>query len=164
VQVFVGLWPPPKVCRALADYPRPGRDGLRWSTPSQWLIPLRPLGHVRDAVVPGLIETLAEELEGAPAVEVGLGTPPHGEWLRSPVTGAEELQEVVFEVTEPLVPRTHPHKDWQAQLVLARGRSPKDLVVPLDLKWKAASLSLARATRSREGPGYEDVATFPLGR
>jgi 2'-5' RNA ligase len=163
MQLFVGVWPPPKVRQLLSEYPRPKRDGLRWSTPSQWLITIRPLGHVADRVVSDLIETLHEELEGAPTLKASLGTPLHGEWLRSPVTGLEDLLEVVFEVTEPLVPRTHFHSEWAAHLVLARGRSPRELVAPLAASWTVKSVSLAKATRSKEGPGYEDVSTFPLG-
>ncbi len=164
MQLFVGVWPPPKVQKLLSEYPRPKREGLRWSTPPQWLIKIRPLGHVADRIVPELIDTLGEELYGAPRVKVALDTPLHGEWLRSPVTGLDELVDVVFEVTEPLVPRTHPNNDWSAYLVLARGRSPKDLVAPLAASWTVTSVVLAKATRSNDGPGYEDVATFPLGR
>ena len=164
MQLFVGVWPPPKVQKILTAYPRPKRNGLRWSTPSQWLIKIRPLGHVADAVVPELTETLRAELDGAPKLRASLGTPLHGEWLRSPVNGLEELMEVVFEVTEPLVPRTHPHNEWTADLVLARGRSQKELVVPVTASWTVTSLSLARAARSKDGPAYEDVATFSLGR
>jgi 2'-5' RNA ligase len=164
MQLFVGVWPPPKVQELLSVYPRPKREGLRWSTPSQWIITIRPLGHVADRIVPDLIETLGEELDGAPRVKVSLGTPLHGEWLRAPVNGLDELIDVVFEVTEPLVPRTHPNNEWSAHLVLARGRSPKELVAPLVASWTVTSVSLARAARSKDGPGYEDVATFPLGR
>jgi 2'-5' RNA ligase len=163
VQLFVGVWPPPRIQKVLRAYPRPERNGVRWSTPSQWLVNIRPLGHVADRLVPSLIETLRAELDGAPRVKVSLGTPLHGEWLRAPVTGLDELLQVVFEVTEPLVPRTHPHNEWTAHLVLARGRSPRDLVAPLAGSWTATEVSLAKATRSREGPGYEDVETFPLG-
>jgi 2'-5' RNA ligase len=163
VQLFVGVWPPPKVQKVVSEYPRPKRDGLRWSTPSQWLVVIRPLGHVPDRLVADLIETLSEELDGAPKTKASLGTPLHGDWLRSPVTGLEELLDVVFEVTELLVPRTHPDNPWTANLVLARGRSPKELVVPLAATWTVTSVSLAKATRSKDGPGYEDVVTFPLG-
>ena len=164
MQLFVGVWPSPKVRETLSEYPRPKRDGVRWSTPSQWLVKIRPLGHVADRIVPELVETLREELDGAPRVKVSLGTPLHGEWLRSPVNGLDELVDVVFEVTEPLIPRTHPHNEWVPHLVLARGRSPKELVAPLAASWTVASVSLAKATRTREGAGYEDVVTFPLGR
>ncbi len=59
VQLFVGTWPPPAVQRALAAYPRPATPGLRWSTSAQWLVKLRPLGHVDVALVPELYEDLA---------------------------------------------------------------------------------------------------------
>lgn len=72
--------------------------------------------------------------------------------------------DVVFEVTELLVPRTHPQSDWSAHLVLARGRSPKDLLAPLDASWTVTSVSLAQSVRTPGGPGYEDVAVFSLGR
>ena len=161
MQLFVGVWPSAKVRQALSGYPRPGRPGLRWSTPSQWLVKLRPLGHVPDRIVPGLIETLTAELEGAPRLRATLQTPLPGEWLRCPVRGLEELQELVFEVTEPLVPRTHPHND--AHLVLARGRSPRELVAPLSCSWSVSSVSVAQAVRTPEGPGYGDVAVVQLG-
>src|SRR5439155_22278691 len=121
MQLFVGVWPPPRVQKILSDYPRPERNDLRWSTPTQWLVKIRPLGHVADRVVPEVTETLREELDGAPKPRASLETPLHGAWLRSPVTGIEDLVEVVFEATEPLVPRTHPHNEWTAHLVLARG-------------------------------------------
>ena len=164
MQLFVGVWPPPRVQRLLADYPRPDRPDLRWSTPAQWLVKIRPLGHVPDRIVPALEQTLREELDGAPRVRARLASPLHGEWLRSPVTGLEELKEVIFEVTEALVPRTHPHNEWTTHVVLARGRSPKDLVAPLNTSWTVSSVSLAKAVRTRGGPGYEDLASFPLGR
>ena len=162
MQLFVGTWPPPKVQRVLSDYPRSNLAGLRWSMPSQWLINIRPLGHVPAPLVPQLVETLQDELDGAPRTKATLESPLHGEWLRSPVSGLEELQGAVFEVTEPLVPGTHPHNEWAANLVLARGRAPKELVAPLSVSWTVTSICLAKATRSKDGPGYEDVATIRL--
>lgn len=164
MRLFVGIWPPLKVHEVLAAYPRPERPGLRWSTPLQWLVTIRPLGHVADRVVPDLVATLGEELDGAPKAQATLEAPIHGEWLRCPVTGLGELLEAVFEVTEPIVPRTHPHKNWTPTLVLARGRSPKELAAPLSASWTVNMVSLAKASRTAEGPGYEDVATFELGR
>jgi 2'-5' RNA ligase len=162
VQLFVGVWPSLKVRKVLSEYPRPDHPGVRWATPSQWFVTIRPLGHVPDRVVPELIETLRDELDGAPRPRLSLGTPLHGEWLRSPVSGLEELLDVVFEVTEPLVPRTHPQNEWTANLVLARGRSPRELVAPLAASWTATEVALAKATRTPEGPGYEDIEAFPL--
>jgi 2'-5' RNA ligase len=162
-QLFVGVWPPPKVVKVLGDYPRPARDGLRWSTPSQWLVVVRPLGHVADALVPALADTLRFELDGMPKPKATLTTPRHGGWLRTPVDGLEELTDVVFEVTEPLVPRTHPNNPWEVSIVLARGRSPRELVEPLSGSWTVGEVVLARGTRGKQGPGYETVEAFRLG-
>lgn len=164
MQLFVGVWPPPKVQRVLSTYPRPAGGGLRWSTPSQWLVNVRPLGHVADSLVPELLDTLRFELDGAPGPTATLQTPRHGEWLRAPVAGLDELRDVVFEVTTPIVPITHPGaKPWEVVLVLARGRSPRELVRPLSASWTVGEVVLARATRTPDGPGYETVESFPLG-
>ena len=163
MQLFVGTWPPQKVQGQLAAYPRPTRRGLRWSTPAQWLVVIRPLGHVADSVIPPLIDTLCGALAHAPRIKVSIDPPRYGEWIQAPVKGLDELVDVVFEATEPLVPSTHPHKAWAAHLVLARGRTTRFEPAPLTASWTVKSLTLAKATRTSEGPGYEDVATFALG-
>ena len=161
-QLFVGVWPSPKVVQVLADYPRPKDHG--WSTPQQWLAQVRPLGHVTDdAIVAQLVETLRFELDGMPKPKAKLETPKHGEWLRTPVSGLEELTEVVFEVTEPIVPRTHPNNPWEVAIVLSRSRSPKELVHPLSASWTVGEVVLAKGTRSKAGHGYETVESFRLG-
>ena len=45
---------------------------MRWSTPPQWLVVIRPLGHVADDVVPELTKVLEEELSGTPTRKVSL--------------------------------------------------------------------------------------------
>jgi len=164
MRLFVGTWPPPKVQRQLIDYPRPELSGLRWSTPSQWLVVIRPLGHVPDALVEPLITALHDGLDGVPTVTASVGTPRHGEWVQAPVSGLEELLEVVFEATEPLVPVTHPHNPWSAHLVLARGRTKGFELAPLAASWTVRSVVVAKAARTDEGPGYDDVAALPLGK
>jgi 2'-5' RNA ligase len=164
VQLFVGTWPPPKVRSVLANYPRPAINGMRWSTPSQWLVVVRPLGHVADGAVPELTDVLRDELSGVPSVKVSLEPPRRGEWLQAPVRGLDDLVDDVFAATEHLVPVTHPHKRWGAHLVLARGRSRTYEPQPLDAAWTVTSLVLARAVRTAEGPGYETISTFRLGR
>lgn len=166
VQLFVGVWPPARVQKVLSDYPRPKVTDVRWSTPSQWLVKLRPLGHVADAIVPQLIETLRFELDGAPKVKVSMGpaaTRFGGAWLHAPVHGLDDLGAVIFETTEGLIPVTHP-QPFSADLVLARAkRCPPELVQPISATWTVSSVSLAKATRTKDGPGYEDVEIFPLG-
>lgn len=162
-QLFVGVWPAPKAMTALHDYPRP--DGAtQWSAPAQWLVNVRPLGNVADATVATLVDALAFELDGMPKPKATLRTPLHGEWLRSPVTGLDELRDVVFEATTPIVPITHPKSvPWPVTLVLSRGRAPKELVVPLEVSWTVAEVVLAKGTRTKEGHAYETVETIPLG-
>ena len=162
-QLFVGIWPPPKIVAALADYPRADDVG-GWATPAQWLVNVRPLGHVNDErVVDQLVDTLRFELDGMPKPMASLGTPRHGSWLRVPILGIEDLTEVVFEVTEPIVPRTHPNNPWEVAIALRRDRSARELVHPVSGRWRVGEVVLARGRRTRDGHGYETVESMPLG-
>jgi 2'-5' RNA ligase len=165
-RLFVAVWPPPEVVAALMDLDRPAVPGVRWSVAEQWMVKVRPLGHVHDRVVPPLLEALRAELDGAPAVRCVLGPATRrlgGQWLGAPVAGLDDLAAVVFEATQELVPVTHP-QPFQADIVLARGRVPKELAGrPLSASWTARSLSLV-ADRSAPGAArYEDLAVIPLG-
>ena len=68
----------------------------------------------------------------------------------------------MFEATEELVPVTHP-QPFQADLVLARGRVPRELAGrPVTGSWTARSVSLVA---DRSAPGavrLEELATYPL--
>lgn len=161
-KLYVGAWLPPKVQQAVAAYPRPPAADVRWSTPSQWLVSMRPLGDVAAAAVPSIADALRFELDGAPKANVAFGEVHREGWLMASVTGLEELVEVVFEATLEVVPATH-RTTWQAHVVLARGRCPKELVAPLSARWTVGEVVLARGTRTNEGPGYETVEKFALG-
>ena len=137
---------------------------MRWSTPPQWLVVIRPLGHVADDVVPELTKVLEEELSGTPTRKVSLEDPRRGQWLRPPVQGLDRLVDDVFAATEHLVPVTHPDNRWTANLVLARGRSRTYGPTPLGAAWTVTSVVLARAVRTAEGPGYETISSIRLGR
>jgi hypothetical protein len=163
VQLFVGVWPTPKVVAALRAYPRP-EGSTAWATEAQWLVNVRPLGHVSDAVASDLVDALAFELDGMPKPKATLRTPLHGTWLRSPVDGLDELRDVVFEATVPIVPVTHPKSlPWAVALPLSRDRAPKELVHPLDVRWTVGEVVLAKGRRTSEGHGYETVHAFRLG-
>jgi len=163
VQLFVGVWPTPKVLAALREYPRP-EGATSWATEQQWMVNVRPLGHVSDAVASELIEALEFELDGMPKPKARLQTPKHGSWLRSPVDGLDELRDVVFEATVPIVPVTHPKSlPWEVALPLSRERASKDLVHPLDVSWTVGEVVLAKGRRTKEGHGYETVHAFRLG-
>jgi 2'-5' RNA ligase len=82
--------------------------------------------------------------------------------LGAPVHGLEDLAAVVHEATEGLVPVTHP-QPFQADVVLARGRVPKDLAGrPISGRWTARSVSLVADRSSVKAPRFEDLATIPL--
>jgi 2'-5' RNA ligase len=164
-RLFVATWPPAEVVATLAALDRPEVPGVRWSAPEQWMVKVRPLGYVEDRVVPPLRDVLEAELDGAPAVECTLGpaTRRIGDWLGAPVEGLDELAAVVFEVTSELVPVTHP-QPFQADVVLARGRVPRDLAgQPVSASWTARSVALVADRSSPRAPKYEDLAVFPLG-
>jgi 2'-5' RNA ligase len=135
---------------------------VRWSTPEQWLVSLRPLGDVLTPRVPALADALRFELDGAPKAKVAFGPVYREGWLLAEVTGLADFVEVVFEATLELVPATH-RTTWTPHVVLARGRCPKELVAPLTARWTLDHVVLARATRTKAGPGYETVEKFPLG-
>jgi 2'-5' RNA ligase len=164
-RLSVAVWPPPEVVDVLSAFDRPPSKDVRWSTPEQWLIKVRPLGHVDDATAKLLADLLRAELAGAPAVQCVLGPTTRrlgGQWLGVPVTGLEALGAVVFDLTEDLVPVTHP-QPFQADVVLARGKVKADLAGrPLSASWTAQSLALV-ADRSSPGTArFEDLAVFPL--
>jgi 2'-5' RNA ligase len=164
-RLFVAVRPPPEVVALLSALDRPALPGVRWSLPEQWLVKLRPLGQVDERVVPALRDALGAELDGAPAVTCRLGPVTRrlgGQWLGAPVHGLDELAAVVFEATQELVPVTHP-QPFQADLVLARGRVPRELAGrPVTGSWTARSVSLV-ADRSGPGtPRFEDLASYPL--
>jgi 2'-5' RNA ligase len=165
-RLFVAVRLPPEVAARLAALERPALPGVRWSLPEQWLVKLRPLGHVDDRVVPSLRAALEAELDGAPAVTCRLGPATRrlgGQWLGAPVHGLDDLAAVVFEATSDLVPVTHP-QPFQADVVLARGRVPRELAGrPVTGSWTARSVVLVADRSSPHGPRFEDLATFPLG-
>lgn len=150
----------------VAALPREPLPGVIWSLPEQWIVKVRPLGHVADGLVAPLVEQLAAELDGAPAVACTLGPATErlsGQWLSVPVTGLADLGAAVFEATAGLVPVTHP-QPFRTDLVLARGKVPKELAgEPVAVGWVADGVLLV-ADRSAPGrPRMVDVATFPLG-
>lgn len=164
-RLFLATWPPPEVVAVLSALDRPDVPGVRWSTPEQWMVKVRPLGYVEDRVVPPLRDVLEAELDGAPpaACTLGPSTRRLGEWLGAPVAGLDELASVVFEVTSELVPVTHP-QPFQADVVLARGRVPSDLAGrPVSASWTARSVALVADRSSPRAAKFEDLAVFPLG-
>ena len=164
-RLFVAVPLPPEVAARLSAFDRPALPGVHWSVPDQWLVKLRPLGHVDGRVVRPLRDTLEAELAGAPAVACRLGPATRrlgGQWLGAPVHGLDELAAVVFEATQELVPVTHP-QPFQADVVLARGRVPRELAGrPVAGSWTARSVVLVADRSSPRAVRFEELASFPL--
>lgn len=164
-RLAVAIRTPAAVQAALAALPREPAPGVIWSLPEQWIVKIRPLGHVPDPLVDPLVELLAAELAGAPAVSCVLGPAterPSGGWLVAPVAGLDQLGAVVFEATAGLVPVTHP-QPFRADVVLARGKVGATLAgTPIGASWEADRVVLV-ADRSAPGrPRLDDLAAFEL--
>jgi hypothetical protein len=160
-QLFVGVWPPKKVVQAIAAYPRTG-DG--WTDERQWLVNVRPLSYASGDVTAALVKALRFELDGMPKPKAALGTVKHGEWLRVTIDGLDELRDVVFEATMPIVPVSHPKSmPWEVAIVLRRSRSPIELVRPLAGSWTVGEVVLAEGSRRGGSYHYETVESIPLG-
>ncbi|RAS71122.1 2'-5' RNA ligase [Lentzea atacamensis] len=164
MRLSVAIWPPPEIVAVLGALHR--APGVRWSAPEQWLVKVRPLGTVPERVVPGLVEALAEELDGAPAARCVLGprTRPIGQWLGVPVSGLDELAAAVFGATAPIVPVTHP-QPFQADVVVARGRVPASVAgEAISGEWIADRIALVADRSSPGRTRFEDLARFELER
>lgn len=149
----------------LRSLPRTAAPGVVWSVPAQWVVKLRPLGHVAEHLVDDLVAAPADELAGVPAATCVLGPATRrlgGRWLGAPVQGLDDLAGTVFDATAGIVPVTHP-QPFRADLVLARGRVPRELAgQPVGGRWTADTVALV-ADRSAPGRSrLEDVAAFRL--
>jgi 2'-5' RNA ligase len=151
VRLFVAIRPPAHVVEVLGALRRAPVAGVTWSVPEQWVVKLRPLGHVADHVVDPLVTALADELEGVP--------PQRAEDLDD-VGGRPDGHEQSHRVG--LVPVTHP-QPFQADVVLARGRVPAAAAgEPVAAEWTAREVALVADRSSPRRPLLDDVATFRL--
>lgn len=116
-------------------------------------------------MVPPLREALQAELDGAPAAGCVLGPAPRrlgGQWLGAPVAGLDDLAAAVVAATEGLVPVTH--NRFQADVVLARGRVPKELAgPPVSASWTATSRLVVADRSSPRAARYQDILVLRLG-
>jgi 2'-5' RNA ligase len=162
-QLFVGTWPPPEVAAVIAEYPKKEITGLRWATPPEWLVNLRPLNDVIAAKIEPLADALRSALDGVAPPTARLDRVFREGWLTVEVDGLEALTATVYESTVPIVP-ARLNESWHASIVVARGPMTHAMVVPLPaVTWSVTEVVLARTSRSREGPGYTTLETFPLG-
>ena len=165
VRLAFAVRPPPEVLAVVASLPRAPLEHVVWSRPEQWIVRLRPLGHVAVHQSRQLVDAVAAELDGAPPMPVCLGPATRrlaGQWLGAPVTGLDELAAGVFAATERLVPVTHP-QPFHADLVLARGRVPAELAgQAVRAEWTVTEVLLVADRSSPHGPRMEDVGSIAL--
>jgi 2'-5' RNA ligase len=165
VRLFVAIRPPADVVEVLGAVRREPVAGVTWSVPEQWVVKLRPLGHVPEHLVEPLVTALTDELDGVPPAQCALGPATRrlgGQWLGAPVSGLDDLAALVFDATVGIVPVTHP-QPFQADIVLARGRVPAALAgEPVAAEWTAREVALMADRSSPRRPLLEDVATFRL--
>lgn len=165
VRLSFAVRPPPDVLSRIASVPRPQSEDVVWSHPEQWIVKLRPLGHVQTLLQQPLAEAVRAELDGAPAVLARLGPATRrlaGQWLGVPVVGLDELAAAVFAATGPVVAVTHP-QPFRADLVLARGRVPRELAgVELRAEWTVTEVLLVADRSAPHRPRLDDLATIPL--
>jgi len=165
MRLFVAIRPPLDVVEVLGVLPREPTPDVTWSVPEQWVVKLRPLGHVPEHLVDPLVTALADELTGVPPAHCTLGPTTRrlgGQWLGAPVSGLDDLAAVVFDATVGLVPVTHP-QPFQADVVLARGRVPAGLAGdPVAAEWTARAVALVADRSSPRRPFLDDVAGFAL--
>jgi len=165
VRLSFAVRPPEDVVSVLSAMPRPQTENVVWSRPEQWIVKLRPLGHVPVAFQQPLIEAVQGEVDGAEPVRVSLGPVTQrlaGQWLGVPVAGLDELAELVFASTAAIVPVTHP-QPFRADLVLARGRVPKDLAgVEVRADWTVTELLLVADHSAPGRPRLDDLARIRL--
>jgi 2'-5' RNA ligase len=162
-RLAVAVWPPPEIVTTLQRLTR--QPGLNWSKPEQWMIKLRPLGHVDPLLVEPLSTALADELAAAGPADCVLGPETRrlgGQWLGVPVSGLDDLAATVFDATVAIVPVTHP-QPFQADIVVARGHVPAEVAgEAITGTWRVESVALV-ADRSGPGrPRFENVAEFQL--
>jgi len=166
MRLCVAIRPPADVVAVLGALRREPAAGVTWSVPEQWVVKLRPLGHVPEHLVEPLVAALSDELDGVPPVRCSLGPATSrlsGQWLAAPVSGLDDLAAVVFDATVGLVPVTHP-QPFRADLVLARGRVPASFAgEPVAAEWTARSVALVADRSSPRNPRLEDLAVFSLG-
>lgn len=162
VRLFVAIWPPDDVLDRLTDIERPKDRGVKWVAQENLHITLRFLGDADEVEVAArLDETL---LPGATAV-VGPAFDLLGERaLISPVTGVDELAEVVRQSLRGLGAEPEP-KRFHGHITVARlarnARPRRSAGRPFEASFSVAEVALVASTLHETGAVYDTVATWP---
>lgn len=153
----------------MAGLDRPSVTGLRWTTPQQWHVTLRFLGHVDDARP--VVEALAGVGRRGPGpVDAVLG-PATGRFdqriLHVPVGGLEGVAGEVIAATAHLgrPPEDRPFAGHITLARVARG-ARVDLRplagMPVSGTWTVTDVCLVESHLSSAGARYEVVGRVPL--
>ncbi|GAA4711635.1 RNA 2',3'-cyclic phosphodiesterase [Pseudonocardia yuanmonensis] len=176
MRVFVAVVPPPEALAELAAALAPVQRNLRgprWTRPEQWHLTLAFLGELDEDTVDGVRAGLAGVAARSAPVELALtGAGRFGErvlWtgLAGDTAGLGALAAEVAAVARAAGVALEDRR-FAAHLTLARGRGGVGGLAPAvralagftGRTWRADTL---RLVRSRPGPQYDDLATWPLG-
>ena len=157
-RLFVAVWPPDDVIRALAAMARPAAVGVRWTEPERVHVTLRFLGECDEAGAADVLRSArlpAARVMLGPAVErLGRGV------LIVPAQGLDELAASVLAATRHLgLPP--PERVFRGHLTVARFKSepPPDYRQPLEASFDVSDVALVRS----DPPGtYVNVERFAL--
>lgn len=175
MRVFVAVVPPPEAVAELTAAVAPVRRdlrGVRWTSPEQWHLTLAFLGEVDEETLDGVQAGLAAVAAGGAPVELALsGAGRFGErvlWtgLAGDTDGLATLAAGVAAAVRAAGVALE-DRPFRAHLTLARGRggvsglgqAVRALAGFAGRPWRAEALHLVR---SRPGPAYDDLATWPL--
>jgi 2'-5' RNA ligase len=164
--MFVAVWPPPEVMRALSGLAEGREEGLSWTPAERWHVTLRFLGEVRGDQVPALCQAMEQAVVrqlpchatlGPATVRLGRTV------LTVPVAGLEPLGAAVIEATRPFgqPPEDRP---FVGHLTVARGRGRRPVPSrlagrPVEGAWQVTEVTLVRSRLGRDGPTYDVVFT-----
>jgi len=185
VRLFVAVWPPPAVVRAVevalatvrsASSPAAGSQGapsprdadLRWTASTRWHVTLRFLGEAGLDEAGPAFRSVGRSVPGPVEAVVGPATGSFGRRvLHVPVAGLDGLAAAVLAATAPVgcPPDDRPFAG-HLTLARARARGGVDLSawcgLPVSGSWTVGELTLVASATGAEGSRYDLVDRLPL--
>jgi RNA 2',3'-cyclic 3'-phosphodiesterase len=162
-RLFVAVWPPPAVVRAIAaEVPRPPRPGVRWVPPQDWHVTLRFLGRAEPAEA---VEAL-DRLVGVPVrASIGPAVTTLGRAVVClPVGGLDDLAGAVRSATAGVGQPPDP-RGFTGHLTLARRRGRAQ--VPTGSRFEAGfevdEVALVASDTLPSGARYRVLQRWRLG-
>lgn len=163
----MAVWPPDDVLDLIAGLPRPGVDGLRWTTRDQWHVTLRFFGSVELEEASAAVQSVSVS---ATTAVLGPETGRFGNRvLHVPVAGLDVVAGAVVRGTEGVGKPPEP-RPFSGHLTLARARDRRRGVdlrplagTPVAASWPVTELCLVESHLSSKGANYEVVETVSLG-